>query len=82
MTTHIPLRESNIAQHPGHVEYTVQNHEDVMGIMVVAGRYVDPASATQRAQYARRQNEARKRRRGKRFAIKQVTKADECKTGT
>ena len=53
-----------------------------MSIMVVAGRYVDPASATQRAQHARRQNEARKRRRGKRFAVKQVTKADECKTGT
>jgi hypothetical protein len=54
VTTHFPLRELNVAHHPGQVEYNVQNHENVMDIMVVAGRYVDPASARQRAQYARR----------------------------
>ena len=46
VTTHLPPRELNVAQHPRHVEYNVQNHEHVMGIVVVAGCYVDPASAT------------------------------------
>lgn len=54
MTTRLPLRESNVTQHPGDVEYNVQNHENVMSIVVIAGRYVNPSSAAQRAQYARR----------------------------
>lgn len=54
LTTYFPLREPNVAKHPGQVEYNVQDHENVVDIVVVAGRYVDPASARQRAQYARR----------------------------
>ena len=53
LTTYFPLRESNVAKHPGQVEYNIQNHENVVHIVVVAGRYVDPASTRQRAQYAR-----------------------------
>ena len=54
LTTCFPLRESDVAKHPGQVEYNIQNHEKVVDIVVVAGSYVDPASARQRAQYARR----------------------------
>lgn len=53
LMTYFPLRESNVAKHPGQVEYNIQNHENVVDVVVVAGGYVDPASARQRAQYAR-----------------------------
>ncbi len=51
--TYVPLGETNVAKHPGQVEHDIQNHENVVDIVVVAGRYVDPASARKCAQYAR-----------------------------
>jgi len=45
LTTCFPFRESNVAKHPGQVEYNIQNHEKVVDIVVVAGGYVNPASA-------------------------------------
>ena len=46
LTTCRSLRESNISEHPRQIEYNIQDHEDVMNVMVVAGCYVDPASAS------------------------------------
>jgi hypothetical protein len=53
LTTYVPLGETNVAKHPGQVEHDIQNHENVVDIVVVAGRYVHPASARKCAQYAR-----------------------------
>lgn len=53
LTTYVPLGETNVAKHPGQVEYNIQNHENVVDIVVVAGRDVDPASARKCTQYAR-----------------------------
>lgn len=58
LTTYVPLGETNVAKHPGQVEYNIQNHEEIVDIVVVAGCYVDPASARKRAQYSCRQDEA------------------------
>lgn len=75
------MRKSNVAKHPRQVEHNIQYHEDVVGIVVVTGGYVDPASARKRAQYARRQQKAREGRRGG-SAVTKVTKAKESKART
>jgi hypothetical protein len=62
-TAHLSTRKASISQHPRQVEYNIQDHEDVVSIVVVTGRYIDPASANKRTQYTRRQQEAGEGRR-------------------
>jgi hypothetical protein len=73
----LSLRESNISEHPRQIEYNIQDHEDVMNVMVVAGCYVDPASASQGSQYADYRQGGGKSRRRKRLTIEYITKGNE-----
>lgn len=76
------LRESNITDHPGQIKHDIQDHEDIMNIVVVAGCYVNPASASESPQNADRGQEGGKGRRRECVAIEQITGGNESKART
>jgi len=72
----------DVTDHPRQVEYNIQDHEDIVNVMVVAGSYKDPAPACKGSQYADHSHEARKGRRRKSMAVKHITEGNESEART